>query len=82
VNVLQAYIFINTEPGKLWEVAENALKIEGVRMAHAVTGQYDVIIYAEFVNIDMLGKLIDAIHALKGVLRTQTAIAMVPRLKG
>ena len=54
---MQAYIFVNTEPGKLWEVAENALKIEGVRMAHAVTGQYDVIIYAEFVSIDMLEKL-------------------------
>ncbi len=79
---MQAYVFINTEPGEMWEVAENALKIEGVRMAHAVTGQYDVIIYAEFVNIDMLGKLIDAIHTLKGVLRTQTAIAMAPRLKG
>lgn len=63
---MQAYIFVNTEPGKLWDVAENALKIEEVRMAHAVTGQYDVIIYAEFVSIDMLGKLIDALHALKG----------------
>jgi len=77
---LQAYVLINTEPGKLWKVAEEALRIEGIKMAHAVTGQYDVIAYTEFVDMETLGRIINKIHSMKGVLRTQTAIAMALRL--
>lgn len=77
---MEAYILINTEPGKLWEVAEAALKIEGIKTAQAVTGQFDVVAYAEFTKVDMLGKLIEELHSLKGVLRTQTAIVMPLRL--
>jgi len=81
VTKLQAYILINSEPGRLWEVAEATLKIKGVKMAHTVVGQYDVIAYAEFVDMSELGKIIDKIQSLKGVMRTQTAIAMALRLK-
>jgi len=28
----------------IWEVAEAALKIDGVKLAHAVTGQFDVVV--------------------------------------
>ena len=78
---MEAYIFINSEPGMLWEIAEAALKIEGVKMAHAVTGQFDVIAYAEFVNMDVLRDIIDKFQSLKGVQRTRTAVAIPPRLK-
>jgi len=81
VFVVEAYIFINSEPGMLWEIAEAALKIEGVKMAHAVTGQFDVIAYAEFANMDMLRGIIEKFQSLKGVQRTWTAVAIPPRLK-
>jgi len=71
---------INTEPGRLWKVAEDAVRIPGVKMAHAVTGQFDVIAYIEFLRIEELGKIIDAIQSIDGVVRTHTAIAMVQRL--
>lgn len=77
---MEAYVLVNTEPGRLWKVAEGALKIEGVKTAHGVTGQFDIVIYAESTKVDMLGKLIEKLHSLKGVLRTQTAIVMPPRL--
>jgi len=77
---VQAYVLIETEPGKLWRVAESALGIEGVKMAHAVTGEYDVVVYAEFTNMEALGTIIDRLHSLEGVLRTHTAVAMAPRL--
>jgi len=77
---LEAYILINTQPGRLWKVAEDALKIQGVNMAHAVTGQFDVIAYVEFLRIEELGRIIDAIQSIDGVLRTHTAIAMAHRL--
>lgn len=78
---VEAYIFINSEPGRLWEIAEAALKIEGVKMAHAVTGQFDVVAYAEFATMDMLRGIIDKFQSLKGVQRTQTTVAIPPRLK-
>lgn len=77
---LQAYILVNTEPGKLWKVKEEILKIPGVKMAHAVTGQFDVIAYIEVVNIDELGRVIDCIQSITGVLKTHTAISMADRL--
>jgi len=81
VFVVEAYIFINSDPGMLWEITEAALKIEGVKMAHAVTGQFDVVVYAEIANMDMLRGIIDKFQSLKGVQRTQTAVAIPPRLK-
>jgi DNA-binding Lrp family transcriptional regulator len=77
---LNAFILINTERGKLWKVAEKALKIKGVKIAHAVTGQYDVVAYAEFVNVPELSEIINEIQLIDGAVRTTTAIAMAPRL--
>ena len=77
---MNAFILINTERGKLWKVAEEASKIKGVKIAHAVTGEYDVILYVEFLNISELTELINKIQSLTGVVKTATAIAMVPRI--
>jgi len=78
---LEAYILINSEPMRVWEIAEEARKIGGVKMAHAVTGQFDMVAYAEFANIDVLRRIIDKLGSLKGVRRTQTAVAIPPRLE-
>jgi len=78
---MQAYILVNTEPGKPWEVAEAALKIKGVKMAHAVTGQFDVVAYVEFTKMDELGKIIEELQHLKGARRTQTLIAMLQTIR-
>ena len=78
---MEAYIFINSEPRMVWHIAEETRKIEGVKMAHAVTGQFDVVAYAEFANIDKLRGIIDKLGSLKGVRRTQTAVAIPPRLE-
>jgi len=78
---VQAYILISTDPGKPWEVAESTLQIEGVKVAQAVTGPFDVVAFVEFTNIDELAKLLEKIHSINGVLKTQTAIAMPARLE-
>jgi len=80
-SVLEAYILVSTEPSALWSVAEAALKIDGVKLAHAVTGQFDVVALVEFVKMDYLGKIIDRIQHLEGVLRTQTLIAVPPPVR-
>lgn len=78
---MEAYIFIGCEPLMVWEIAEAALKIEGVKVAHAVTGQFDVVAYVEFANMDKLREILAKLQSLKGVQRTQTAVAIPARLK-
>lgn len=80
-KVLEAYILINTEPGMIWEVAEAVLKINGVKMAHAVTGQFDVAVYVEFTKVEDLGRIIEKVQQIKGVHRTQTLIAVPPPVR-
>jgi hypothetical protein len=78
---LEAYILISTEANALWQVAEAALKVEGVKMAHAVTGQFDAVVLVEFSKMDYLGTIIDKIQHLKGVLRTQTLMTIPPPVR-
>lgn len=78
---MEAYILINAEPGMIWEVAEAALKIEGVKTAHAVTGQFDDVIYVEFAKMEELGEIIDKIQGINGVRRTQTLVTIPPPIR-
>ena len=78
---MQAYILISTDAGKPWKVAESTLKIDGVKVAHAVTGPFDVVAFVECTSIDELGELLEKIHTINGVLKTQTAISMPARLE-
>ena len=75
---MEAYILISTEANALWQVAEAALKVEGVKMAQAVTGQFDAVVLVQFPKMDQFGKIIEKIQHLKGVLRTQTLMT-IPR---
>jgi DNA-binding Lrp family transcriptional regulator len=81
VFAVETYILVNCVPRMVWEIAEAAVKIDGVKMAHAVTGQFDVIAYAKFANMDTLREIIDKFMSLNGVQRTQTAIVIPPGLR-
>lgn len=81
VSFVEAYVLVNCEAGKSWKIAETALKIENVKMAHAVTGQYDVVAFIEFANMDVLTGILGKFQAMEGVNRTHTAVAIPPRLK-
>lgn len=78
---MRAYILVNSEPGMIWKVAEAALKIDGVREAYAVTGQFDDIIQVEFEKMEDLGRIIERVQSIKGVLRTQTLITIPPPIR-
>ena len=79
---MEGYVFVTSGPERLLEIAEDALKIEGVKMAHSVTGQFDVVAYIEFTDMDMLKRILDGFQSIEGVERTQTAVAIPPRLSG
>ena len=78
---MQAYILINCEPAKLWDIAEETNKLKGVKLAHAVTGQFDVVVYAEFPDMNAFRDIIDKIQSMDGVERTQTAVSIPPRIQ-
>lgn len=77
---MEAYILVSCEAGKSWEIAESANKIENAKMAHAVTGEYDVITYIEFANMDVLTEILGRFQAMKGVERTHTAVVIPAKL--
>jgi hypothetical protein len=78
---LEAYILVSTEANALWSVAESTLKIEGVKTAHAVAGEFDVVALVSFPKIEDLGKILEKIQLLKGVHGTETLIAIPPPVR-
>lgn len=71
--MVRAYILIQTEVGRAASVATEAAAIDGVVVAHDVTGPYDVIVQAEAGTIDDLGRLVVAsIQRVPGITRTLT----------
>ena len=78
---MEAYVLMNTEANALWNVADSTLKIEGVKTAHAVTGEFDVVALVSFPKIEDLGKIIEKMQRLKGVRGTETLIAIPPPVR-
>ncbi len=76
---LATYVLMQVAPGRAKDVAEAISKIEGVKMANAVTGPFDVIAYAEVVDLATLSDLVLArIQTVDGVQKTQTAVVVTP----
>jgi len=73
---INVYVLIQVEKGEPWPVAEKVLNIEGVRTAHVVTGQYDIIAFAELDDLQDIKDLIKKIHRIEGVQHTQTAVCI------
>ena len=72
-----AYILIQAELGMSSSVAASLLKVDGVKMAHSVTGVYDVIAFVEVSDLTKLSSLVlREIQTIKGVQRTHTAIVV------
>jgi DNA-binding Lrp family transcriptional regulator len=68
-----AYILIDVTPGTSDRVTKELLKIAGIKSAHRVTGPHDVIAYLEASDMSKLGRILSSrIHAIPGILRTET----------
>ncbi len=72
---LVSNVLIQLAPGTTKTAAKVISKIKGVKMAHAVTGPFDVIAFVEVPDLTTLSDLILAkIQNTEGVQKTQTAI--------
>lgn len=70
---MQAYVLIQTDTGKAADVARAIKELPGVVSTEAVTGPYDVIVFAEAEDVDALGQLVvTKIQPVEGIVRTLT----------
>jgi DNA-binding Lrp family transcriptional regulator len=77
VMAVRAYIFIECTLGKATQVAEAMGNLPGVKMAHSVTGSYDVIAFVEAKDMTILGEFITGrVHRLPGVVKTTTNVVV------
>ncbi|HSJ27786.1 MAG TPA: Lrp/AsnC ligand binding domain-containing protein [Acidimicrobiia bacterium] len=71
--MVEAYVLIETEIGKMGRVTEALRRAPGVSVAEVLSGPYDVIVKADAADMDELGRLVVAnIQTIEGVTRTLT----------
>ncbi len=76
---ITSYILVQLAPGKAKAAVRAISKIDGVKMAHAVTGPFDVIAFTEVPDLNSLSNLVLAkIQGVGGVEKTQTAVVVTP----
>ncbi|MGQ9477872.1 MAG: Lrp/AsnC family transcriptional regulator [Candidatus Bipolaricaulia bacterium] len=74
---VKAFILIHIKAGKIVPVIEKLARLDGVKEAYPITGNYDAIIKAEVNDIkDVHQKMIDKIHQIDGVTDTSTHIVL------
>ena len=75
--MLSAYVLIESEVGKVAQVARAIRDLDGVQLAEDLAGPYDVIARVQASGLDELGRLIVfRIHVLDGVTRTLTCMVL------
>ena len=73
----RAFILVETEVGKIREVAEALRNLDGMVSVDMVTGPYDVIARVDAPDINAIGVVLtDRIHTISGVVRTVTCVAV------
>ena len=69
----RAYILIEGAAGTIPSILKRLSSIDGVKTAHAVTGQYDLIALVEADDVNSVGKIsYSKIQMIEGVIRTIT----------
>ena len=74
--MVSVIILIRARVGTIWEACQAISKIDGIQQAHAVTGPYDIIAYAELPSTEDLRRIAKSIHEVEGVTRTETCIGI------
>ncbi len=71
-----AFVLVKCELGRLEEVANALMEIEGVSEVHSVTGHYDLIVKLYAPTYDAFGDLIpDQVQKVPGIRHTETMLA-------
>ena len=80
VEIVRAYILIETSIGKTRDVAETLKGIEGIKSIDVITGPYDIILIVKVSEEKALGNLVtNRIQTVPDVVRTITCITLAQR---
>lgn len=73
--MVKAYCLISTDPGHTNAVFEKIKTIDGVKLAEAVAGPFDIVARIEVESLERLTKIVfGEIRTLPGVTNTATLI--------
>ena len=71
-----AFVLVKCELGRIEEVANALMEIEGVSEVHSVTGAWDLLVKLYAPDYDAFGDLIpDQLQKIAGVRDTETLLA-------
>ncbi|WP_119065503.1 Lrp/AsnC family transcriptional regulator [Rubrobacter indicoceani] len=74
--MVTAIVLITAESGRVQEVAQNVIEIEGVTEAYSVTGDHDLVALVRLSDFEALGEVVPGrIAQVKGIERTETMVA-------
>jgi DNA-binding Lrp family transcriptional regulator len=71
-----AFVLLRVEPGRLEQVANAVMEIDGVSEVHSVTGSFDLLVKLYASSYDDFGDLIpDRLQKVPGIRETETMLA-------
>ncbi|HZY02687.1 MAG TPA: Lrp/AsnC ligand binding domain-containing protein [Anaeromyxobacteraceae bacterium] len=71
-----AFVLVKCEPGRLEEVANAIMEIDGVSEVHSITGPFDLLVKLYAPSYQDFGDLIpDQLQKVKGIRDTETLLA-------
>jgi DNA-binding Lrp family transcriptional regulator len=71
-----AFVMVKCERGRLEEVANAVMEIEGVSEVHSITGPFDLLVKLYAPNYDDFGDLIPGrLQRVPGIRETETLLA-------
>jgi DNA-binding Lrp family transcriptional regulator len=80
-SVLDAFILVQTEPGKAARIAEQLRSVDGVTEAVLVSGPYDVIARTRVPDRDHLDALVSRhVRMMEGLLRVLPSMVVSTQL--
>jgi len=71
-----AFVLLRVEPGRLEQVANAVMEIDGVSEVHSITGPFDLLVKLYAATYDDFGDLIpDRLQKVQGIRDTETMLA-------
>jgi DNA-binding Lrp family transcriptional regulator len=71
-----AFVLVKCELGRLGDVADALIEMEGVSEVHSITGEYDLLVKIYAPTYEAFGDLIpDQVQKISGVRETDTLLA-------
>ena len=74
--MVELHILVDTGPGEMWEAIKQIQEFQEIARAQLVMGPYDIIALARLKSVKSVKRLLDEIHAVRGVTRTETCMVM------